>query len=299
MPPLERTATRRRRQIHVRGIVQGVGFRPFVFRLAQTLGLSGFVLNSADGVVVEIEGSEADLARFLESLRRQPPPLAQVTDVAVTEVETNGERSFRILASAAEAETSVLVPPDVATCEDCRRFHRSRRPALRLSLYQLHQLRAALQPYRGRSVRPAAHDDALPSECAPSARRNTTIPATGDSTRSRMPVRCAAPTFAGWPRWHTGPLWQRRKAAKPNLEMIREARRLLLQGKMVAIKGLGGFHLACDAENDGAVARMRARKRRSDKPFALMARGPCSVAEFCRVSRSGAGSSAWSSGVPS
>ena len=285
MPPLERTATRRRRQIHVRGIVQGVGFRPFVFRLAQTLGLSGFVLNSADGVVVEIEGSEADLARFLEDLRRQPPPLAQVTDVAVTEVETNGERSFRILASAAETETSVLVPPDVGTCEDCLGDFTD--PDNRRYGYPFTNCTNCGPRYT--LIQDVPYDRPLTTMASfkMCARCQAEYNDPGNRRFHAQPNACPAcgPSLAlldGHKLAHADPVPF--NAAKSSLEILREARRLLGEGKILAIKGLGGFHLACDARNHQAVARLRERKRRSDKPFALMARDLASVEKFCRVS---------------
>ncbi len=114
-----------RRQIHIRGIVQGVGFRPFVFNLAQRLQLSGYVLNSSAGVVIEAEGPEAELDQFVRALNHDAPPLAQIEDVAVTTLGPAGYTSFVIRESLDEPGKLVPVSPDVATCDDCMRDFRT------------------------------------------------------------------------------------------------------------------------------------------------------------------------------
>ncbi|MHB1023959.1 MAG: acylphosphatase, partial [Acidobacteriaceae bacterium] len=108
-----------RKQIFIRGVVQGVGFRPFVYNLAQSLGLSGYILNSSAGVTVEIEGADRAIQQFLHTLQSSPPPLAQITDVAVKAVSLQGEKGFSIRESRAQDDAFVLVSPDVATCDDC------------------------------------------------------------------------------------------------------------------------------------------------------------------------------------
>ncbi len=285
MIPLERSATRKRKQIHVRGVVQGVGFRPFVFRLAQTLGLSGFVLNSSDGVIAEIEGSDVMLARFLEGIRSQSPPLAQISDVAVAEVAPNGEPGFRILDSLSEEQKFALVSADVATCDDCLRDFtdpRNRRygypftnctncgprytivqdipydrPLTTMASFQM-CVRCQAEYDDPGDRRFHAQPNACP-DCGPS------LALLDDAVLSRQgPIAFDSPISS--------------------LAILHEARRLLGEGKILAIKGLGGFHLACDAENHQAVAQLRERKRRSDKPFALMARDIEAVKKFCLVS---------------
>jgi hydrogenase maturation protein HypF len=110
-----------RRQIRVRGIVQGVGFRPFVYNLARSLGLRGFVLNTSAGVIIEVEGAEGVLDRFLAVLTAEPPPLAQIEDVSTVELEPTGEQNFTIRESKEERGPVAAVPADVATCEECQR----------------------------------------------------------------------------------------------------------------------------------------------------------------------------------
>src|SRR5258707_1812224 len=110
-----------RRRVCVRGIVQGVGFRPFVYNLAQANGLSGFVLNSSSGVTIELEGSDERIAAFLEVLRAEPPALAQIEEILVDDLTPSGDSSFEIKQSQAEEDEFVLVSPDVATCVQCLR----------------------------------------------------------------------------------------------------------------------------------------------------------------------------------
>ncbi|HUZ46849.1 MAG TPA: carbamoyltransferase HypF [Terriglobia bacterium] len=285
MLPLERSATRKRKQIHVRGVVQGVGFRPFVFRLAQTLGLSGFVLNSSDGVIAEIEGSDVMLARFLDGIRSQSPPLAQISDVAVAEVAPNGEPGFRILESLSEAQKFVLVSPDVATCDDCLRdftdpdnrrygypFTNCTNCGPRYTIVQdipYDRPLTTMAPFRMCARCQAEYND-------PGDRRFHAQPnACPDCGPSLALVDDAALCRQG-PVVFDSPI--------SSLAILHEARRMLGEGKILAIKGLGGFHLACDAENHQAVAELRERKRRSDKPFALMARNMEAVDKFCLLS---------------
>ncbi len=134
-----------RQQIRVHGIVQGVGFRPFVYNLANRLGLTGYVLNSSAGVLIEVEGEPGQIHRFVSELNQNPPPLAQIEDIAVASLETGGCAGFVIRESVDEPGQLAPVSPDVATCAELpARCASRRRPPLRISLHQLHQLRPAL-----------------------------------------------------------------------------------------------------------------------------------------------------------
>jgi hydrogenase maturation protein HypF len=282
MLSLEHSTDKKRKQIHVRGIVQGVGFRPFVFRLAQGLGLSGYVLNASDGVIAEVEGSEPDLVHFLEALRSQSPPLAQIAEVAISEVEPNGERDFRILESLSEKQKFVLVSPDVGTCDDCRRdftepgnrrygypFTNCTNCGPRYTIIQdvpYDRQTTTMAPFRMCAQCQAEYEDptnrrfhAQPNAC-PDCGPSLALVEGEDLHRKGLP------TF---------------DSPKSSLAIFQGARRLLKAGEIVAVKGLGGFHLACDAENHQAVCRLRERKRRSDKPFALMARDLAAIESFC------------------
>jgi hydrogenase maturation protein HypF len=252
-----------RRQIRIRGIVQGVGFRPFVYHLAQCSGLAGYVLNSSAGVVVEVEGSPAALDGFVESLRTEPPPLARIEEMLVAELHPLGDSGFVIRQSEEQAGEFVLVSPDVATCPDCYRDFTD--PANRRYGYAFTNCTNCGPRYT--IIRDIPYD-----------RAKTTM------AGFRMCAACQAE--------YDDPA-DRRFHAQPNAcpdcgpqlsAPIAEAQRRLAGGEILAIRGLGGFHLACDPRNDTAVRLLRERKRRSDKPFALMARDLAAVATFCKIS---------------
>ena len=152
-PPQPGMDQRKRQAVLVRGVVQGVGFRPFVYRLAHETRLAGFIGNDTDGVTIEIEGAEPGLDEFLARLRSDAPPMARIDSVAVEDRAPTGESEFRIITSQVLGHVSTGIPADAATC--CRlpaRTARSPRPPLSLSLYQLHQLRSALHHHAPHSL---------------------------------------------------------------------------------------------------------------------------------------------------
>ena len=243
--------------------MQGVGFRPFVYNLAQRCGLAGYVLNSSAGVIVEAEGAASVLDGFIESLRREAPPLARIEEMLVAAIDPRGESQFVIRESEPEAGEFVLVSPDVATCPDCCRDFSD--PQNRRYGYAFTNCTNCGPRYT--IIRDIPYD-----------RPNTTM------AGFRMCAACQAEYDD--PR-------DRRFHAQPNAcpdcgprlsAPIADARHRLAEGTIVAIRGLGGFHLACDARDDAAVYWLRERKRRSDKPFALMARDLAAVEGFCEVS---------------
>ena len=253
---------RERRRIEYRGIVQGVGFRPFVYNLARELGLAGYVLNTSSGAIVEVEGGGAALDRFLESVRHSPPPLARIESATVATLPPQGEAVFAIRDSVPEQGRFALVSPDVATCADC--FRDFTDPANRRFGYAFTNCTNCGPRYT--IIRDIPYD-----------RPNTTM------ADFRMCPACQAeydnPSDR---RFHAQP--NACPVCGPNLSAeIAEARRRLAAGEILAIKGLGGFHLACDARNSAAVERLRERKRRSDKPFALMARDLAAVEAICAL----------------
>jgi len=252
-----------RRQIRIRGIVQGVGFRPFVHNLARRLGLAGYVLNSSAGVVAEVEGTPAALDSFVESVRSEAPPLARIEEMLVAEIDPLGERDFAIRESQALEGEFALVSPDVATCPDCYRDFTD--PANRRYGYAFTNCTNCGPRYT--IIRDIPYD-----------RPNTTM------AGFRMCAACQAEyDDPGNRRFHAQP--NACAECGPQLSApIAEAQRRLSEGAIVAIRGLGGFHLACDSRNDRAVRLLRERKRRSDKPFALMARDLAAVEAFCAVS---------------
>jgi hydrogenase maturation protein HypF len=252
-----------RREIRIRGVVQGVGFRPFVFKLARRLGLAGYVLNSSAGVVAEAEGACDALDCFVERLRSEAPPLARIEEMLVAEMDPVGGQDFVIRESRAQEGEFVLVSADVATCPDCYRDFTD--PANRRFGYAFTNCTNCGPRYT--IIRDIPYD-----------RPNTTM------AGFHMCRACQAEyDDPGNRRFHAQP--NACAECGPQLSApISEAQRRLSEGEIVAIRGLGGFHLACDPRNDGAVRRLRERKRRSDKPFALMARDVAAVEAFCVVS---------------
>ncbi len=247
----------------MRGIVQGVGFRPFVYNLAGTLHLGGWVLNSSAGLVTEAEGEPAAVQAFLKALTEEAPPLAWIQEREVTELAPAGERSFTIRESVAETGEFALVSPDVATCDEC--------------------IRDFTDPGNRRYGYPFTNC----TNCGPRYTIIRDIPYDRPHTTMagfRMCAECRAEyDDPGNRRFHAQP--NACPVCGPSLSApVAEARRRLAAGEIVAVKGLGGLHLACDARNERAVTRLRERKRRSDKPFALMARDVGAVEEICLVS---------------
>jgi hydrogenase maturation protein HypF len=249
--------------IQVRGIVQGVGFRPFVYRLACAYGLKGWVRNGQEGVEICVEGREEPLQSFLEQLKTRPPMASRISSLQVETACASGFSEFTIQASGEARRPTVRISPDLPLCEKClqelfdpldRRFH---------------------YPYincmhcgpRYSVVRQLPYD-----------RANTTMDAwpmdrfcaseyedPGNRRFHAQPLAC--------PR--CGPRYALRPQEEPACEdkgAVAEAAAYLKAGKIVAVKGLGGYHLVCDARNVDSVARLRARKYRKEKPFALMAK---------------------------
>jgi hydrogenase maturation protein HypF len=249
---------RERRRFRVGGVVQGVGFRPFVYGLARRHRLGGFVRNDPAGVLIEAEGDRPALDRFAEDLSAEAPTLARVASLTAELLLPSGEQEFRIDASTGGTPVT-LVPADVATCDDC--------------------LRELWDPLDRRYRYPFVNC----TNCGP---RFTIV-------RS-LPYDRAGTTMAGFDmcpdcqreyedpsdrRFHAEPTCC--PACGPRLSMpLEEAAALLRSGAIVAVKGLGGWHLACDATDEAGVARLRGRKLREDKPFAVLTAAPETLAEL-------------------
>jgi hydrogenase maturation protein HypF len=244
--------TLERRRFRVRGVVQGVGFRPFVHRLATAHGLAGFVLNDGEGVVVEVEGETRAVDGFMGALALEAPPLARIDSVTAERVMVRGESGFAVETSR-PTKGSALIPPDVATCDAClaELFDPSDRR------YRYPFLNCTDCGPRFTIVRDVPYDRPLTTMagfplCA-NCRREYEDPS---NRRFRAePIACPA--------------------CGPRLSVpLEDAVAALLAGGVVAVKGLGGYHLACDAGDDAAVARLRARKGREEKPLAVMTTEP-------------------------
>ena len=248
----------------VEGTVQGVGFRPYVYRLADELGVAGHVLNDSEGVVVEIEASAATVEAFLARLPAEAPPLATVERVTAEPVAELGERSFSIRESPAGGEPRAPVTPDSATCGDCLREifdpgdRRYRYPFTNCTNCGPRFTIVVDVPYD----RP--HTTMAGFEMCPACRAEYDDPA--DRRFHAQPNAC--PDCG--PRVRLAYAGGGELAVGGTCDGVEAAARALAEGAIVAVKGIGGFHLACLASDEAAVAELRARKHREDRPFALM-----------------------------
>ena len=263
-----------RKAIDITGIVQGVGFRPFIYRLATENHLSGFITNTEAGVSIEVEGSAEAVEAFLARLPKEVPPLARITGMAVTDRPPGNDTEFRILPSRAGSERRVLISPDVAICADCLRELLD--SADRRFGYPFINCTNCGPRYT--IVRDIPYDRAKTSmavfHMCPECQREY------DDPRNRrfhaQPNAC----------WNCGPhveLWDNAGKRMGLADPIAKVVELLAAGRIVAVKGLGGFHLAVDACNESAVARLRDRKRRVEKPFAIMAANVAALEEMCEL----------------
>ncbi|MEP7175457.1 MAG: carbamoyltransferase HypF [Gemmatimonadales bacterium] len=249
----------------VEGVVQGVGFRPYVYRLAGDLGLGGFVRNDAAGVVLEVEGEAPAVDKFLARLRADAPPLACVERVLPEEIATADEREFAILESAPDAAPDALVAPDVATCGAC--LAELADPSDRRFRYPF--INCTDCGPRFTIVRGVPYD--RPRTTMAGFQMCAHCQAEYDDPRDRrfhaQPNACpeCGPSVRLWDR-------MAHEVTPPRGEdAMQAAAAALLGGAIVAIKGIGGFHLACRADREDTVAALRQRKHREDRPFALMA----------------------------
>ncbi len=252
---------RRAVRIHITGVVQGVGFRPFVYGQAVSAGLKGWVRNTSAGVDIQVEGDPARVESFLTALREQPPPLARIHAFDWEEGQAHGFESFEILKSEALEGDFIPISPDMALCNDCRRElfdpadRRYRYPFInctncgpRFTIIQdipYDRPYTTMAPFEMCADCAAEYQDPL------------------DRRFHAQPVACPVCGPQVW-------LEVEGERIAEGEQAIQAARQQIQAGKILAIKGLGGFHLACDASNEEAVATLRGRKLRVDKPFAVM-----------------------------
>ena len=261
-------------KLKIKGIVQGVGFRPLVYNLAQRYHLNGYVLNDTFGVEIEAEGQKSALSDFVKAIRTSPPPQSQIEKIQMSKIPFRGYRGFIIRQSRKETTRDALVSPDLATCEDC------------LSELFDSQDRRFGYPFLNCT------------NCGPRLTIICDIPY--DRAKTTMSVFKMCPDCQ---KEYRDPK-NRRFHAQPNAcpvcgpklslldskgnklnisDPVDSTVQLLKKGYVIAIKGIGGYHLACDATNNAAVSILRKRKYREDKPFALMAKDLKTIRKFCYV----------------
>ncbi len=267
------TDERIRRQITITGIVQGVGFRPFIHRLAQKHNISGSVHNFTGGVAIEAEGNPDDVTAFIKDLPKEKPPIARIEDISTSELAVAGDSQFVIMASREAAGGTILVSPDVATCQDCRR--------------------ELFDPKDRRYRYPFINC----TNCGPRFTIIETVPYDRPNTTMRPFAMCpqcqAEYDDIDDRRYHAQP--NACPVCGPHVELItgdehytrdkavQEAIERLVAGEIIAIKGLGGFHLACDATSEAVVQKLRRRKGREEKPLAIMSASLDDIQTYCGV----------------
>ena len=270
------SATVARLKLTIMGAVQGVGFRPFVFRLADELALTGWVNNSPQGVFIEVEGAVAALRKFLVRLESEEPPLSHIQSLESSWLDPVGHKKFEIRASSAEGHKTAYILPDVATCPDC--------------------LREILDPANRRYLYPFTNC----THCGPRFSLITSLPYDRANTTMKQFAMCpqcqAEYDDPRDRRFHAQPnacpacgphieLWNPAgEALFANQPALLAAAHAIGRGRIVAVKSVGGFHLLVDARNEQAVQRLRERKHREEKPFALMFPSLAAVKAVCEVS---------------
>jgi hydrogenase maturation protein HypF len=261
-------------RIEIKGIVQGVGFRPFIYNLARRCHLFGYVLNDTDGVEIEVEGRKPDLDRFLLQIKNVPPPQSRIVQIKVEKIPFKSYQDFVINQSKKKDTKTVLVSPDLATCDDC--------------------LDELFDPQDRRFSYPFLNC----THCGPRLTIIRDIPYDRDKTTMAVFKMCPdcnqeyqSPQNR---RFHAQPnacpacgpkliLMDNEKNVLNTTDPISTSIEFLKDGCILAIKGIGGYHLACDATNKDAVSNLRKRKYREDKPFAMMAGDLKTIQKFCYV----------------
>jgi hydrogenase maturation protein HypF len=253
----------KRTKVVIQGIVQGVGFRPFIYQLARQHHLAGYVTNDSRGVEVEVEGEPSAIDRFCDAVTSRPPPLAHIDSIHRTEIPPKNDTSFQIEASKAGDERTTLISPDVCICSDCLQEltdpgdRRYRYPFINCTNCGPRYTIIRDIPYD----RAATTMDAFPM--CPDCQAEYDDPANRRFHAQPNACWCCGPTVI---------LCDNLGNRIPCEDPVREAVALLEQGAILAVKGLGGFHLAVDAATHNAVVRVRRKKHREEKPFALMVR---------------------------
>ncbi len=265
-----------RRRLTINGIVQGVGFRPYIYSLARDIGLVGSVYNTSDGVKVEIQGSRQQLDHFESRLRPEAPPLSIIISVELEEITISDESDFTIVTSHDNASVSTLISPDVALCDDCKnelfdnKNRRFRYPFINCTncgpRYTIIENIPYDRPFTSMKHFPLCQD------C---------LAEYGDPADRRFHAQPNACAECGPQIWLT----DRKGVRIDSTDPVSKTINLLAAGKILAIKGLGGFHLAVDASNADAVAKLRIAKGRDEKPLALMVKNIDTALELVQLNQ--------------
>ncbi|MCM8803567.1 MAG: carbamoyltransferase HypF, partial [Candidatus Omnitrophica bacterium] len=267
---------KKRFRILIKGKVQGVGFRPTVYRYAKELNLTGFVCNTGNGVFIEIEGEDEKIKNFLNKIRNQPPPKAEIKEISVDEIKVKKDNEFKIIKSKEEGK-EVEISPDIGICKKC--------------------IRELFNPDDRRYLFPFINC----TDCGPRFTIIKKIPYDRKNTTMDEFIMCEecnreyedifSRRFHAQPNccFKCGPeielIDSNQRVIIKNVESIKKTAELLEDGKIVGIKGIGGYHIACDATNQNSVRNLRERKKRYSKPFALMARDIETIRKYCFLNK--------------
>ncbi|WP_457642092.1 carbamoyltransferase HypF [Persephonella sp.] len=262
-------------KIHLTGAVQGVGFRPFVYNQAVKYGLTGYVINDTHGVIIEVEGDEKNINQFLISLQTEKPPLAHIFSQEIEELPLTGFTDFQIRKSESKGKKEVFILPDISTCNECFKEmndHKDRR-------YRYPFINCTNCGPRFTIIERLPYD-----------RPNTTMKKFkmcpdcekeyNDPNNRRFHAQPNACPVCGP---HINLYTSDKKLVAEREEALKETIELLKKGKILAIKGVGGFHLVCDATSDFAIETLRERKRRGEKPFAVMFKDIQQIKEYADI----------------
>ncbi|TDX52397.1 carbamoyltransferase HypF [Orenia marismortui] len=261
-----------RKKIKIKGIVQGVGFRPFIYRLASKQNLVGWVNNNSQGVIIDIEGESEKISSFLSLINSKSPPLAKIDSIELREVPLKGYDNFSIKQSSTNTEDITLISSDIVTCLDCQEEVKN---------FNNHRYRYPFTNCTNCGPRYSIIED-LPYDRAVTTMKDFKMCDScreeyEDPSSRRFHAQPNACPKCGPQLWLTDNLGSELAVKDP----LKQAIKLLKQEKLLAIKGLGGFHLACDGKSDTAIKELRARKRRPDKPLAVMMRDREVVKKYC------------------
>jgi len=263
-------------QINIQGIVQGVGFRPFVYNLARDLKIQGEVYNHSNGVTIMLNATDESLKSFIKEIQRDKPPLAQIDAIEYKPIESRAFNGFAIIKSKAQSHAFTTMPPDISICSDCQRElndptnRRYRYPFISCTNCGVRYSIIQKLPYDRLNTSMKAFEmcDTCQAEYSnPSDRRYHAQPIGCFECGPRLELRAKS-----------GGLRARQD------EIIEKVVKFIEEGKIIAIKGVGGYHLVCDATNESAVQTLRERKRRPDKPLAVMLKDITMAKRFAQIS---------------